>query len=40
MNNCFAIYQKDYKLPSTDKKQFLNHCLSISAIESENQVIS
>ena len=40
MNNCFAIYQENYKLPSPDKKQFLNHCLSIPSMESENQIIS
>lgn len=37
LNNCFAIYQDDYKLPSPDKKQFLNHYLSFLAIEAENQ---
>ena len=37
LNNCFAIYQNDYKLPSPDKKQFLNHYLSFLAIEAENQ---
>ena len=40
LNNCFAIYQKDYKLPFPDKKQFFNHCLSFLAIEAENQGIS
>ena len=37
LNNCFAIYQDNYALPSPDKKQFLNHYLSFLAIETENQ---
>jgi len=36
LNNCFAIYQKDYKLLFPDKKQFFNHCLSFLAIEAKN----
>ena len=37
LNNCFAIYQKDYKLLFPDKKQFFNHCLSFLAIEAKNR---
>ena len=37
LNNCFAIYQKDYKLLFPDKKQFFNYCLSFLAIEAKNR---